>query len=105
MGLRGGHLVARFVFGCWAQGSPLAPTFFSVLFLCLVVFGELSGGDALSSLALLDFPNFCVLSALAGAFRYVGDWAEPYHDTFSLIKKRKVQGCRSRHGDHFEYRV
>jgi hypothetical protein len=71
MGLRGGHLVARFVFGCWARGSPLAPTFFSVLFLCLVVFGELSGGDAICSLVLLDFPNFCVLSALAGAFRYV----------------------------------
>ncbi len=74
MGLRGGHLVARFVFGCWAQGSPLAPTFFSVLFFCLVVFGDLSGGDAISSFALLDFPNFCVLSALAGAFRYVWDY-------------------------------
>ena len=31
--------------------------------------------------------------------------AEPYQDKFSLIKKRKVQGCRSCHGDHFEYRV
>ena len=63
--------MARFVFGCLAQGSPLAPTFFSVLFLCLVFFGELSGGDAICSLALLDFPNFCVLFALAGDFRYV----------------------------------
>ena len=54
--------------------SPLAPSFFSVLFLWLVVFGELSGGDAISSLALLDFPSFCVFSALAGAFRYVWDY-------------------------------
>ena len=27
------------------------------------------------------------------------------HDRFSAIKNRKVQGCRSCHGDHFEYRV
>ena len=29
--------------------------------------------------------------------------AVPYHDTFSRIKIRKVQGDRSFHGDHFEY--